>query len=124
MVDPGPVPTTPKNVPVHDVVESVAPASKQHTPIQTSSPDAPRTAPKQTRWPKPRKSRPTHSMNSRALAPSPLPLSRTMLSCMTQYAASAFESLRRAVPKGYKVIEHLNKDEDLRPLRERGDSKS
>ena len=38
-----------------------------------------------------------------------------------QYTASAFESLRRAVPKGYKVIEHLNKDEDLRPLRERGD---
>jgi serine/threonine-protein kinase len=43
MVDPEPVPTTPKTVPVQDVVESAAPASTQRRPIQTSSPDAPKT---------------------------------------------------------------------------------
>jgi hypothetical protein len=38
-----------------------------------------------------------------------------------QYAARAVELLRQAVAKGYKDIDHLKKDDDLKPLRQRED---
>ncbi len=40
-----------------------------------------------------------------------------------QYAARAVELLRQAIAKGYKDIEHLKKDDDLKVLREREDFK-
>ncbi len=40
-----------------------------------------------------------------------------------QYLARAIELLRQAIGKGYKDIEHLKKDDDLKALRERDDFK-
>jgi hypothetical protein len=40
------------------------------------------------------------------------------------YAAHAVELLRQAVAKGYKDMEHLKKDEDLKAPREREDFKN
>ncbi len=42
---------------------------------------------------------------------------------MSTFDARAVELLRQAVAKGYKDIEHLKKDDDLKPLREREDYK-
>jgi hypothetical protein len=39
------------------------------------------------------------------------------------YGDQAMAMLRAAVAKGYKDIEHLKKDDDLKPLREREDFK-
>jgi hypothetical protein len=41
-----------------------------------------------------------------------------------QYAARAVELLRQAAAKGYKDIEHLKKDDDFKPLRDRADYKT
>jgi hypothetical protein len=40
-----------------------------------------------------------------------------------EYAVRALELLRQAVAKGYKDFDHLKKDDDLKPLREREDFK-